>query len=135
MSVARSSGLTGDAQPLLHIEGRRRGALEQRGERDCRGGQVGDLVHHQDVLELGLGEDGSDFAVLGFGGHNGDAGRGIIEEDGDLLGGQGGIDGDIGGAKHQGGEVDDWPLPTILRKDGDAVALLNAPTAEGVASV
>ena len=55
-----------------------------------------------------------------------------IEQDGDLLGGQRGIDGHIGGAQHQGGEVDDWPLPAILRKDCDAVAFENAPGAESV---
>ena len=97
------------------------------------GRQAGDLVHHKDVLELGLAADGSDFAVLAFGRYHGDASCGIIEQDGDLLGGQGGVDGHIGGAEHQGGEVDDWPLPTILRQDCDAVAFENAPGAKAFA--
>ena len=55
-----------------------------------------------------------------------------IQQDGDLLGGQGGIDGHIDSAQHQGSEVHHRPLPTILRQQGDAVAFENAPGAKDV---
>ena len=122
----------GATQPLLHIDGRSRGALEERRESGGWVFQVGYVIHHDDVLELCLASDGLDSAVLGFRGHNGYAGAGVVEQSGDLVRGQGGINGDVRGAKDQGGEVDDWPLPSILRKDCDAVAFENAPGAEGV---
>ena len=67
-----------------------------------------------------------------LGGHYGDPGGGILDQGGDLFGGQGGIDGHIGSAEHQSGEVDDGPFPAIFRKDCDAVAFENAPGAESV---
>ena len=69
----------------------------------------------------------SDLAVLCLGRDHGDASAGIDQQVGDLLGGECGVDGHIDRAKHQGSEVDHWPLPAILCQQRDTVAFDNAP--------
>ena len=50
-----------------------------------------------------------------------------ISRSGDLVGGQGGVDGYVDSAQHQGGEVDHGPLPAILGQQRDAIAFDDAP--------
>ena len=66
------------------------------------------------------------------GGNDGDAAAGVLNQGGDLLAGQGGIDGHIGGADGQGGEVAHRPLPAVFADEGDAVAFLRAPARAGL---
>ena len=56
-----------------------------------------------------------------------DAGAGIVEDEGSLLGSLRGIDGNCDGSEGEGGEVGGGPLRAIFAEDGDAVALADAP--------
>ena len=135
MRVARSCGLTAKAaQPTLHVHGGCGGIgiFEQRGER--RAVLAVDFVHDDDVLELRPAADGGDLVVLRFGRYHSDAGAGVDQQTGDLLGGECGIDGYIRRAQHQGGEVHNRPLPAIFRQQRDAVTLDDAPGAEGLSN-
>ncbi len=79
---------------------------------------------------LGLIADGGDFLVLASCRDDDDAGAGVGQHSGDLLGGEGGVEGHIDGAEGEDGEIGDRPLPAIFGEDGDAVALADAPSGE-----
>ncbi len=109
------------------------GAGDDVGEGDGAFGRGGG-VHDEDAFERGSGADGVELVELLAGGNDGDAAAGIVDQHGDLFAGEGGIDGNVGGADGKGGEVGDGPLPAILADDGDAVALLRSPAEKGLAS-
>ena len=71
-----------------------------------------------------------DLVVLSAGGDEEDARAGVGKEGNDLVGEEVGVDGDIGDAHGEAGEVGDGPLPAVLGEDGDAVAFADAPDAE-----
>ncbi len=80
-------------------------------------------IHHDDVLQLGLGADRVQLVELLASGDDGNAAAGVAHQLRDLLAGEGGVDGHIGGADGQSGKIGDRPLPAVLADEGDAVAL------------
>src|SRR5579859_1816966 len=66
-------------------------------------------------------------------GNNGDAAAGVLDESADLLAGEGGVDGHVGGADGERGEVAHGPFPAVLADEGNAVALLRTPIEQGFA--
>ena len=89
------------------------------------------LVHDDDVLELGaVGAAGLDFFVLLLGADDGYFGGGILEHVGDVLGGGGGVEWDVGGAEGEDGHVGDGPLPAVFAEEGYAVAFGDVPLGE-----
>ena len=84
------------------------------------------------MLELGLGAHGVELVELLARGDDGDAAAGVAHQLGDLLAGERGIDGHIGRANGQRGEVGDGPLPAIFADEGDAIALFRAPVEKGL---
>ena len=91
----------------------------------CGGG-----VHDDDVAEGGENAGELELCELVAGGEDEDLGGGVAEHVADLVGGEGGVEGDVDGAEGEGGEVGDGPLPAILAEEGDAVATLDAPVEE-----
>ncbi len=85
------------------------------------------MIHDHDFLNLSLGKNCEDLAQLMLGGYENHGSAGITQSVGGLLRGQCGIDGDGDGAEQQDGEIGGGPFGTILAKDGDAVALVDAP--------
>ena len=88
-------------------------------------------VHDDEVLEVGaFGAAGLDFFVLLFGAHDGYFGAGILEHVDDVLGGAGGVEGDVGGSEGEHGHVGDGPLPAVFAEQDYAVAFADAPFGE-----
>ncbi len=102
------------------------GPGEQLAEGDRARGR-GNRIHDHDAFEMGSGADRVELVVLLAGGDDGDAATGILDQHGDLVAGQGGINGDVGGADGERGEVGDGPFPAILSDEGNTVAFLHAP--------
>jgi len=82
------------------------------------------------VFDVGGGAARSDLLILSARGDEDGARAGVGEEGNDLVGEQVGIDGDVGGADGEAGEVGEGPLPAIFGEDGDAIAFADAPGAE-----
>src|SRR5919205_952927 len=55
---------------------------------------------------------------------------GAFEDEAHLLGGLGGVDGDVDRAEAEDGEVDDRPVGPVLREQRHAVALADAERGE-----
>ena len=126
MRVARSSGsmACGDGVELRVAAGL---SVAQERPHVHGVGQLGSLVHDDDVLQAGLFANGGELLVLLAGGNKGDARLGVLQYVQDLLGGLGGVDGDDDGAQQQGGVVGDGPLRAVLAEDDHTVAFTNAP--------
>ena len=84
-------------------------------------------IHDHDPIELCLRAHGGQLFVLLAGGDDGDAAAGILQQGGNLVAGQRRINGHVGGADGQGGEIAHRPLPAVFTDQANAVALLRAP--------
>ena len=75
--------------------------------------------------------DGIQLLVLLMCRDDGNATAGIAYQGCDLFPKQGGVNGHIGGANGECGEVGNGPLPAVFADEGDAVSLLSAPAQKG----
>ncbi len=85
------------------------------------------MVHDHDSLDLRLRENRLDLAQLMLGGNENDAGTGVAQGVGGLLGSQRGVDRNGDGAEQQDGEVGGRPLRAILAENGDSITFVDAP--------
>ena len=90
-------------------------------------------IHDHDPFQHRLAADGVQLVELLAGGDHGNPAAGIPHQPCNLLTGERGINGHIDCANGQRGEVGDGPLPAVLGDQGDAVALLCAPTEKNFA--
>src|SRR5208283_4596961 len=89
------------------------------------------MIHDHDLLDLGLREDGPNFAKLVFRRDKDHAGTGVAQGVSGLFGSERRVNGHGDRAQQQNGEIGSGPLRAILAKNRDAIALLDAPSLQG----